>query len=373
MKNTLRYLLLFLISSGTGLAQQPPAVSAQSDWVKLTKPPAVAPRITWRTPLSRRVTEAKPVYRLSVCIDSAEPVTNLLFFHNDKEINGLQRGIKKVACGTEYAAEIQLVSGANEVYVVATNAAGTTTSETRLIINQPEKMEIAVKSAAPKRLALIVANGKYAKSPLKNPTNDGKAVKAQLENLGFTVSYQENLPLRALKTSFDTFLAELGNQNIGLFYYAGHGLMVNGESYLQPVDADPTAEPDVEWECYPLRRLVARMATTNPKGTNVIFWDACRNNPYRSWHRSAGETAFAHVQPAVGTLIIYATEPGKVAYDGNEENGLFTSELVKHIGQPNVDILEMVDRIDRGLEERGFKQPTYIEGRLRGRFFFKTP
>ncbi|WP_138994448.1 caspase family protein [Larkinella sp. C7] len=373
MKNTLPYLLLFLICSGTGMAQQPPTVSAQSGWVKITKPPAVAPRITWRTPLARRVSESKPVYRLSVCIESAEPVTKLLFFHNDKEINGLQRGIIKVACGTEYAEEIQLVSGANAVYVVATNVAGTTTSETRLIINQPEKTEIAVKSAAPKRLALIIANGKYPKYPLKNPANDGKAVKTQLENLGFAVTYKENLPLRELKTSFDTFLAELGNHNIGLFYYAGHGLMVNGENYVQPVDADPTAEPDVEFECYPLRRLVARMADTNPKGSNVIFWDACRNNPYRSWHRGAGEPSFAPVQPAVGTLIIYATEPGKVAHDGNEENGLFTSELVKHIGQPNVDIFEMIDRIDRGLEERGFKQPTYIEGRLRGKFFFKMP
>jgi hypothetical protein len=372
MKNWLLILLFLLAGFKTAIAQQPPAVSARSDWVSLKKAPAIVPQITWRTPLARRTTEQKPQYRLSICLESAEPVSRLLFIHNGKEINGLQRGFKRVACGLEYSEEIQLVAGMNEVYVTATNAIGTTTSETRLITCQPEKTEITLKSAAPKRLALIIANGKYAKYPLKNPVNDGRAVKTQLENLGFTVSYKENLPLRDLKTAFDAFLADLGNHNIGLFYYAGHGLMVNGENYVQPVDADPTAEPDVEFECYPLRRLIARMASTNPNGSNVIFWDACRNNPYRSWHRGTGEPVFAPVQPAVGTLIIYATEPGKAAYDGNEENGLFTSELVKHMNQPNVDIFEMIDRIDRGLEERGFKQPPYIEGRLRGKFYFRT-
>ncbi|RRB00988.1 caspase family protein [Larkinella rosea] len=78
---------------------------------------------------------------------------------------------------------------------------------------------------------------------------------------------------------------------------------------------------------------------------------AIGSNPYRSWTRGTGATVFAPVQPAVGTRIMYATEPGKTAYDGNEANGLFTSELVKHISQPNVDRFDLVDRIDQGLEE----------------------
>ena len=79
---------------------------------------------------------------------------------------------------------------------------------------------------------------------------------------------------------------------------------------------------------------------------------------------------FPPVNPAVGTMIVYATEPGKQAYDGDQENGLFTSELIKHISEPDVDVIELVNRIDQGLEDRGFQQPPYYEGRLKGRFIF---
>ena len=71
-------------------------------------------------------------------------------------------------------------------------------------------------------------------------------------------------------------------------------------------------------------------------------------------------------------MIVFATEPGKQSYDGDEENGLFTSELLKHLSQPDLDIFQLVDRIDQGLEDRGFKQPPYLEGRLRGRFMFNA-
>ena len=193
-----------------------------------------------------------------------------------------------------------------------------------------------------------------------------------MEALGFAVTYKENLPLRDLKETVNSFITDLGSNNVSLFYYAGHGLMVNGETYLQQIDAEPKTEADVEFECYSLRQIYARMAEANAKGANLIFWDACRNNPYRSWHRGAGGPTYAPVQPVAGNMIIYATESGKQAYDGDQENGLFTSELVKHINKPNVDIFELVDLIEQGLEARGFKQAPWYEGRFRGKFMFKV-
>lgn len=372
MKNGALSFVLLLGAISPLVAQPSTVVSAQSDWVLPKKAAAAAPVISWQTPQGRQVTEYKRISRVTVHVQSAEALTQLLFIHNGNEINGQTRGFKRVRNGMEFSEEIPLVTGLNELFVKATNAVGSTTSEARRIICQPETPVTSTAIVAEqKRLALVIANGNYDRYPLKNPPNDGRAVKQQLETLGFTVTYKENLPLRDLKQTFDSFVTDLSSHNVGLFYYAGHGLMVGGENYVQPVDADPKMEPDVEFECYPLRQIVARMAYANPKGANLIFWDACRNNPYRSWHRGIGQPVYAPVQPAVGTMIVFATEPGKQAYDGDDENGLFTSELVKHINQPNVDIFELVDRIDRGLEERGFKQPPYLEGRLRGRFMFK--
>ncbi|MBC8152780.1 MAG: caspase family protein, partial [Bacteroidetes bacterium] len=217
-----------------------------------------------------------------------------------------------------------------------------------------------------------VANASYAKQPLKNPVNDGLAVKERLEKLGFTVTMRENQTRKELRKSVDAFTASLTDKSVSLFFYAGHGLMVNGINYVQPVDADPSSEADVEFDCFPLRHLIARMEETNPGGSNLVFWDACRNNPYRSWYRGTGGPVYAANNPPVGTIIVYATEPNKLSVDGNGRNGLFTSELIKHIDTPNQDITELVNKIDQGLEERGFKQPPYIEGRLRGRFMFNV-
>lgn len=369
-------ILAFLLLVAGPLAAQPSTLSsARSDWVSIRKEPATAPLITWQAPQAKQVTEHKLTYTVTVRVQAADAVTRLQFIRNGVVLNRETRGFRR-AGGVEFSEVIPLVAGPNELYVKATNAIGTTTSEPRLIRCQPDTLlakKVAIAGVSgQKRLALIVANGSYGKYPLRNPTNDGRAIKQQLEKLGFAVTYKENTPLRELKQTFDAFMTDLGTHNVGLFYYAGHGLMVGGENYVQPVDADPKTESDVEFECYPLRQLIARMAYANPKGANLVFWDACRNNPYRSWRRGTGEPMFAPVQPAVGTMIVFATEPGKQSYDGDEENGLFTSELLKHLSQPDLDIFQLVDRIDQGLEDRGFKQPPYLEGRLRGRFMFNA-
>ncbi|WP_375446145.1 caspase domain-containing protein [uncultured Fibrella sp.] len=368
-------LLICCLHAGSPLAAQPSIISsASSEWVSLKKEPLTAPIISWQAPAVKQVIEHGLTATVKVRVQAVDAMTRLQFIRNGIELNRETRGFKREG-GVEFSEVIPLVAGANEIYVKATNAIGSSKSEPRIIICQPDSAQLVVtvpKSSAQKRLALVVANGNYGRYPLRNPTNDGKAVKQQLETLGFTVIYKENQPLRELKHTFDAFMTELGTHNVGLFYYAGHGLMVGGENYVQPVDADPRAEPDVEFECYPLRQIVARMAYANARGTNLVFWDACRNNPYRSWRRGGSEPMFAPVQPAVGTMIVFATEPGKQSYDGDGQNGLFTSELLKHMNQPNVDIFELVDRIDQGLEERGFKQPPYLEGRLRGKFMFKA-
>ncbi len=375
MKNSILLWVLLLSAAGPLAAQQWAVSSFKSGWVSMKKNgPATAPVITWKTPQEKQVTEPKSTATATVRIRSADALTSVQFMRNGTVVTKEMRGFKRDG-GLEYTQVIPLDAGANEISVKATNAVGSTTSEPRIILYKPGT---ALPSPATlgvlgqRRLALVVANGNYSKSPLKNPTNDGRAITQQLEALGFAVTYKENLSLRAFNETFDSFITDLGSHNVGLFYYAGHGLMVNGETYLQPIDAEPNTEAKVVYECFKLRQIYASMAEANAKGANLIFWDACRNNPYRSWYRGAVGLTYAPVQPASGSIIIYATESGKQAYDGDQENGLFTSELVKHINQPNIDVFELVRRVTRGLKERGFDQRPYHEGNLEDVFMFKV-
>ncbi|HEV7346859.1 caspase family protein [Telluribacter sp.] len=353
------------------------ALKYKGDWVQSklkVQAPTQAPTIVWQNPQIQQLTVEQNNFTLSVCVQSDAPLIDYHFVHNGKTIGGPTRGFKKVNCGQEITQELSLVQGANEVHFVVSNSGGATTSSSYYITYNavsPSSNAVAAETSAQKRVALIIANEAYQKYPLKNSINDGQAIRERLEKLGFTVTLHENQGRKDLKKTVDTFTNSLTDKSISLFFYAGHGLMVNGVNYIQPVDTDPTAEADVEFECFPLRQLIARMEETNPSGSNLVFWDACRNNPYRSWRRGAGEPVFAPTNPPVGTMIVYATEPGKSALDGDEKNGLFTSELIKHIDVPGQDIFELIDKVDRGLEVRGYKQPPYIEGRLRGKFIFK--
>lgn len=373
MKNCL--LFLFLLVAGFRAPAQQIDHKFKGDWVKpRVKTATGRPVVAWQKPQGPQLTVDAPTVTVTVCVQSADPLTDYRFVHNGTPLGSMARGFKRTACGQEIAEELHLVPGTNEVHFVATNKVGMVTTESHYITYTPHQMVLAKSGAVagPARLALVVANGSYPKYPLRNPVNDGQAIRERLEKLGFTVMLRENQSRKELRKSIDAFTASLTDKSVSLFFYAGHGLMVNGTNYVQPVDADPTVEADVEFDCFPLRQLIARMEETNPNGSNLVFWDACRNNPYRSWNRGTGGPVYAATNPPVGTMIVYATEPGKAAQDGDDLNGLFTSELVKHIAEPDQDIFELVDKIDRGLEQRGFKQSPYIEGRLRGKFIFNA-
>lgn len=370
MKKTL---LLGILLAGAQLSQAQHDHKFKGEW-ETPKVPLKAPGIVWQYPSTPQLTVEKPQLKVTVCVQSTEAISQYEFVLNGKAFSSKARGFKKVSCGQEISEELTLTPGTNELHFVAVNSAGKTISESHYITYQTEPASTPANPIAiaghTKRTALIVANDSYTKHPLKNPVNDGKALQEHLQKLGFTVIFRENQSRKELKKSIDEFTNGLTDKGVSLFFYAGHGLMVNGDNYVQPVDADPASESDVQFDCFPLRQLVARMEEVNPNGSNLVFWDACRNNPYRSWKRSIGEMSHTTINPPVGTMIVYATEPGKTAQDGEGKNGLFTSELIQHIDTPDLDIRELIERIDFGLEKRGFRQPPYIEGRFRGKFTF---
>jgi uncharacterized caspase-like protein len=135
-----------------------------------------------------------------------------------------------------------------------------------------------------------------------------------------------------------------------LFFYAGHGLQVNGKNYLVPVDAKLERPGDLALDAVDIGNVLAQMEAE--KRVNLIFLDACRDNPLaRSLARSLGTRSsavgqgLASIQSAIGTMIAYATQPDNVALDGEGRNSPFTAALLKHIVTPGLEIGTLMKRV----------------------------
>ena len=220
------------------------------------------------------------------------------------------------------------------------------------------------------RVALVIGNASYKDSPLKNPVNDARAVAAKLRGLGFDVVERHNLSQRQIGRTLSEFRGKLTPGGTALFFYAGHGLQVGGVNYLPAVDADIGTEEDVPNQSINVDQVL-RVMEGGKTGVNLVFLDACRNNPYSRSFRSAGE-GLAKVNAPSGTLIFYATRPGSVAADGDGQNGLYTQNLLAAIDMPGLTVEQVQKRVAVGVKQKSKgRQEPWMEGLLDGDFYFK--
>jgi tetratricopeptide (TPR) repeat protein len=221
-----------------------------------------------------------------------------------------------------------------------------------------------------KRIALVIGNGAYTNAPpLKNPPNDARDMAATLKALGFEVSSGVNLSQREMKRLIREFGQKLKGGGNGLFYYAGHGVQARGRNYIIPVDADIQSEADVEDSGVDVG-LVLNYMDDAQNGLNIVVLDACRNNPFARSFRSASD-GLAQVDAPTGTLIAYATAPGRVAADGAGANGLYTSELLKAMHVPGLSATDMFMQVRAEVMKRtGNKQVPWEASSLVGSFYF---
>jgi tetratricopeptide (TPR) repeat protein len=202
-----------------------------------------------------------------------------------------------------------------------------------------------------RRVALVIGNGDYRYAPpLPNPVNDASDIAAALRKLGFDVVEGKNLDRRGMDEALRTFGRKLDGAKLALFFYAGHGLQVNGKNYLVPIDARLERLGDLPIDAVDIGNVLAQME--EEKRVNLVFLDACRDNPLaRSLSRSLGTRSIsvgqglASIQSAIGTMIVYATQPDNVALDGTGRNSPFTTALLKHIATPGIDISALMRRV----------------------------
>jgi hypothetical protein len=202
-----------------------------------------------------------------------------------------------------------------------------------------------------RRSALVIGNGAYAKEPLVNGVNDAEAVARTLEEIGFKVSLLRNADKRSINEAVEEFSRRLGQGDIGLFYFSGHGVQVDGENYLVPINAQLNRQADAQYDAVPLGKVISAMEATSANA-KIIILDACRDNPfYRRWTASTrGSVTRGLATPLTsgrGTLIAFSTSPGKVAADGigNSPNSPFTSHLLRHLRTPNLEVGQLFRRV----------------------------
>ena len=193
------------------------------------------------------------------------------------------------------------------------------------------------------RIALVIGNGAYRESPLRNPVNDVRAMAQRFRELGFTVLAHENATKKTMEAAIIEFGRRLAEGGAGAFYYAGHGLQVRGRNYLVPVDADIDDEASVRVAAVDVELLLEQLAEARNR-VNIVILDACRNNPFERRMRGASR-GLAAVDAARGTLVAYATAPGSVAADGDGKNGLYTEELLQALREPSLKIEEVFKRV----------------------------
>src|ERR1700742_3066965 len=204
-------------------------------------------------------------------------------------------------------------------------------------------------ASAGSRLALVIGNAKYANAPkLENPANDSADLAAALRSVGFEVIAQQDASRESMTKAVREFSGRLRGTEVALFFYAGHGMQMNGENYLLPVDADIQTPADVRFNTVNLTDIQQEMEGSGR--VNIIILDACRNNPFAEKLAQSGRAAPSRGLGRLdavgeGSLIVYSTQPNNVALDGAERTSPFTAALIKHVTTPGIEVRQMLSRV----------------------------
>jgi hypothetical protein len=212
---------------------------------------------------------------------------------------------------------------------------------------------------ADKRVAFVVGNGAYKNvAPLPNPAVDAKSMAKLLRNVGFDVVEGSNLTRDKMTEKLLDFGKKAEGADVALFFYAGHGIAVNGTNYLLPVDADLKSEMDVKLGAAINIDLTLEQTMSDAK-VKLVFLDACRDNPFAAKIRSAKatrsvavESGLAEMKSSEGTLIAFATGPGQTALDGEAgTNSPFTRALLANIATPGAEIQQAMTKVRAQVNE----------------------
>jgi len=214
-------------------------------------------------------------------------------------------------------------------------------------------LTLASAAVAEKRVALVVGNSNYASIPrLANPGNDARLLASTLSELGFVLvggGPQLDLDKAGFDAAVKRFGKELLGADVGLFFFAGHGMQVRGTNYLVPVNGNPTRDADVDFELLDANLVLKQMegATTR---LNIVILDACRNNPFNGPGLRSANRGLTQMAAPEGTLISFATQPGNVAMDG-DSNSPYSRALAQAMRRPGVGLFDVFNDVGLAVKQ----------------------
>lgn len=237
----------------------------------------------------------------------------------------------------------------------------------KLITNFPVK-----KMNNEQRVALVIGNADYqgVLAKLSNTVNDSRAMKDILKQRGFDVVYVEDGTKKEIKKSLNIFYKKISTGGVGLLYFSGHGLELDGKNYLVPVDADIKEKSDTEYEAVCINKVTDRLKNIGNR-LNIVILDACRNDPFS---RAVGTGGLAKMEP-IGLFVSYATGAGSVSSDGKAGgHGLFTKYLIENINKP-MGLQNVFQKTrEEVYEASNHKQfPAIYNQIVKGDFYFTPP
>jgi hypothetical protein len=245
----------------------------------------------------------------------------------------------------------------------------------RLAQNQPQANVPQANQPPPtinqgRRVALVIGNASYSSVPkLINPTNDAREVTRALQATGFEVIRLENADLRQMQDAVRSFGNRLGKNDVGLFYFSGHGVQVKGKNYLIPVRENIKQSFEVPSGAVDADLVLATMENAK-NNLNIMILDACRS-PFPGEARSLSR-GLATLDAAKGTLIAYATAPGKEALDGQGNNSPYTKHLVRALQQKGLPIEQVFKQVRIAVvEETKGNQVPWENSSIMGDFYFR--
>lgn len=213
-----------------------------------------------------------------------------------------------------------------------------------------------------KRIALVIGNAKYLPIGLPNASNDARDVANSFRNIGFDLVLEHHdLTLDNFRDAITELKTNIADDDIVVFFYAGHAMQAGGVNYLLPIDAVLKEEEDIQYETFSVRTLFKMLESKKTKA-NIIILDACRDNKFsRSVSRSGSGDGLAPMDPPINTLVAFSTKAGATASDGpGAVNSPYTTQLLEHIKTPNIPIQTMFQNVRNGVvvKTNGTQIPT---------------
>jgi uncharacterized caspase-like protein len=226
---------------------------------------------------------------------------------------------------------------------------------------------------AEKRVALVIGNSAYKSVPrLANPVNDATLVADMFKKAGFdSVTTKLDVNIADMRKALREFGGQARDADVAVIYYAGHGIELDGNNYLIPIDAALETDTDVLDETFPLDRVL--FAVEPARQLRLVILDACRDNPFsRNMKRTIASRGIgrglAKVEPNnPNTMIAFAAKAGSTASDGDSRNSPFAASLVEHLPKPGLDLRKAFGFVrDDVLRKTSYQQEPYVYGSLGG-------